>query len=847
MPSTTWPSAARAAAHPARAAADVEGRPRAVREQRQVAASVGVAPPLVDGQRLQDLAQPDHAARPPAQRLGEDVGERRALGAAATSVSVMRTPSSHASREPRSGRQPGDRVGVGGLVDVAQRGGRGDLEAGGHQRGPGVGAGGRGRHRARRRAPPRGPGRAGRAPTSRRPRPARAPRRGRPGARPPPAAASAVRCGVSMPIWTTGAGPARVDVGVGQPLGEVRRPRCGWTVQPPRALRSSRPPTARSRSPSSARWQRPGRTAARHAAAACRGAPRRRRARPPPCRCAAPSRVFTRPATGALATTSTATALMRAPARSRGRRAPCRAPSRTPWTGCPRRAGGRRRRARRSASRPRSPSAAARPGSRSGGPARRGRAGPARRQTRIGAMSCTGSPIRRRSHQTTSALPARACHGHTPRAHRAPATDGQVGPAGPDVVEQRQQVGGVERAVAVHHRDVLAGRPPARRRARRRRTRAVGSATTRGAERRGHARRCRRWSRCRRRSPRSRPGPAAAGATQRRLPRRGTGSTRSQTVGPCRDARQPRRGCRGSWRLRTADAAPAGRSAVRRALGSAACRPRRRSAAGAVGRAGRRAVLVVAVAVVPPLADWPVPTARLATLACAHVPAAARPVATRASARARCRRCCSAVLRLAVRRRRWPTGSRGGRLLAGVVRRGARVDAGARASSTARAGCPHVLGNPYEYLRTARAGRTTCTPLLQELRRPDPGRTRRDSWPTHVAGHPPGALLFFVGLVAARARRRLRRRPRGHAARRPPRPSPCWSRCGALGAEAVARRAAPFLVLGAGGGLQWRSRPTRCSRAVAAWGLAAWRWPPGADAAGWWLGRCRRAAARLRA
>ena len=30
------------------------------------------------------------------------------------------------------------------------------------------------------------------------------------------------------------------------------------------------------------------------------------------------------------------------------------------------------------------------------------------------------------------------------------------------------------------------------------------------------------------------------------------------------------------------------------------------------------------------------------------------------------------------------------------------------------------------------------------------------NWPTHVAGHPPGALLFFVGLVGDRARQRAR-------------------------------------------------------------------------------------------
>ena len=143
------------------------------------------------------------------------------------------------------------------------------------------------------------------------------------------------------------------------------------------------------------------------------------------------------------------------PHRSPGPCARCRAPSRTPSTGCPRHAGGRRRRARRSASRPGWPRRAARPGSRSGGPARRGRAGPARRHTRIGAMSCTGRPIRRRSHHTTSGVADAGVPGPHARAGRPPTADRQVGPAAAYVGRAvAQQVGGVERAVAVHHRDV---------------------------------------------------------------------------------------------------------------------------------------------------------------------------------------------------------------------------------------------------------------------------------------------------------------------------------------------------------------------------------------------------------
>jgi hypothetical protein len=45
-----------------------------------------------------------------------------------------------------------------------------------------------------------------------------------------------------------------------------------------------------------------------------------------------------------------------------------------------------------------------------------------------------------------------------PAGDRASPSDRQVGAPGPDVVEQRQHVVGVERAVAVHERDVVARR-----------------------------------------------------------------------------------------------------------------------------------------------------------------------------------------------------------------------------------------------------------------------------------------------------------------------------------------------------------------------------------------------------
>ena len=57
-----------------------------------------------------------------------------------------------------------------------------------------------------------------------------------------------------------------------------------------------------------------------------------------------------------------------------------------------------------------------------------------------------------------------------------------------------------------------------------------------------------------------------------------------------------------------------------------------------------------------------------------------------------------------------------------------------------------MLGNPYEYLRDRARASATCTRLLETYVDRIP-YAADDNWPTHVAGHPPGALLFFVGLV----------------------------------------------------------------------------------------------------
>jgi hypothetical protein len=60
-------------------------------------------------------------------------------------------------------------------------------------------------------------------------------------------------------------------------------------------------------------------------------------------------------------------------------------------------------------------------------------------------------------------------------------------------------------------------------------------------------------------------------------------------------------------------------------------------------------------------------------------------------------------------------------------------------------GLSRVLGNRHEYLPTARAV-TSVPDLLASYVDHIPSASP-DNWPTHVAGHPPGMLLFFVLLV----------------------------------------------------------------------------------------------------
>ncbi|MCW2754682.1 MAG: hypothetical protein JWQ32_2093 [Marmoricola sp.] len=133
-----------------------------------------------------------------------------------------------------------------------------------------------------------------------------------------------------------------------------------------------------------------------------------------------------------------------------------------------------------------------------------------------------------------------------------------------------------------------------------------------------------------------------------------------------------------------------------------------------------------------------------------------------------------------------------------------------------KAGVGTILGTPNEYLTTARATTNlhhTLEIYVSRIALPPP-----DGWPVHIAGHPPGALTFFVALdriglgstfmagvvvtlIAATTALALLTTLR------------------VLGAENHARKAAPFLVLGPAAIWQCVSADAVFA-AFAAWGLA---------------------------
>jgi hypothetical protein len=131
-------------------------------------------------------------------------------------------------------------------------------------------------------------------------------------------------------------------------------------------------------------------------------------------------------------------------------------------------------------------------------------------------------------------------------------------------------------------------------------------------------------------------------------------------------------------------------------------------------------------------------------------------------------------------------------------------------------GVDHILGTQYEYLRTARAT-TDLHATLQEY----VGRirqTRAHYWPTHIAGHPPGALAFFVVLVRLGLGSGLAAGLVVSAVAATTAVAVLIA-VRTLGAEQMARRAAPFLTVGPAAVWQSVSADAMFA-ATAAWGIA---------------------------
>lgn len=130
-------------------------------------------------------------------------------------------------------------------------------------------------------------------------------------------------------------------------------------------------------------------------------------------------------------------------------------------------------------------------------------------------------------------------------------------------------------------------------------------------------------------------------------------------------------------------------------------------------------------------------------------------------------------------------------------------------------GIGHILNTDYEYLNTARQVSNVSFTLHEYVERIP--YSHPNNWQVHIAGHPPGALLFFVllvriglgsGLAAGLVVLLL-------AATTPVAVMLTLRR---LGAEQGARRAAPFLVLGPAA-IWMAVSGDAVFGAIAAWGL----------------------------
>ncbi len=134
-----------------------------------------------------------------------------------------------------------------------------------------------------------------------------------------------------------------------------------------------------------------------------------------------------------------------------------------------------------------------------------------------------------------------------------------------------------------------------------------------------------------------------------------------------------------------------------------------------------------------------------------------------------------------------------------------------------RSGLTHEILNPHEYLPTARGIHDVPALLRGFVDRIPVGAP--GSWETHVAGHPPGALLLFVALVSVGL---------GGAVASAlvitlvgcTTPVAVLVTLRTLGAEDVARRVAPYVVL-APAAIWVAVSADAVFAAVAAWGIAA--------------------------
>lgn len=132
-------------------------------------------------------------------------------------------------------------------------------------------------------------------------------------------------------------------------------------------------------------------------------------------------------------------------------------------------------------------------------------------------------------------------------------------------------------------------------------------------------------------------------------------------------------------------------------------------------------------------------------------------------------------------------------------------------------GLDRILAHPTEYLQTAR-GVTDIGTMLAEYVDRIPSAAA-DNWPIHIAGHPPGAVLFFIGLVKVGLGGDLAA-ALVVCALAASIPAAVLVTLRLLGASEAARTAAPFLVFSPAAVFLAVSADAVFT-ALAAWGLAA--------------------------